>query len=169
RTAFGADLAADALIDTESQGEGDPHMFDGDMSAYMGVFLHEAEEQLRILEHEVLKLEQQAGSEETRERIETIFRAAHTLKGSSGAMGIEPINRLTHRLENLFDLLRRRELQVNAAIIDRMLEAVDVLKRMKDDLASGAVLQDPPDDWIRALESLAAVRPEGDKAATAAP
>lgn len=137
-------------------------MFDGDMSAYMGVFLYEAEEQLRILENEVLKLEQKTGNEEAAERIETIFRAAHTLKGSSGAMGFEPINRLTHKLENVFDLLRRRELRADAALIDMILQTVDQLKRMKDDLASGSMLPEPPEDLIRTLEGLAAGSLSGD-------
>jgi len=131
-------------------------LLDGDMSAYMGVFLSEAEEQLLILENEVLKLEREPGASDAPERIETIFRAAHTLKGSSGAMGFDPINKLTHKLENVFDLLRRRKLRADAPLIDVILQTIDQLKRMKDELAKESEMQEAPVALTSKLESLAA-------------
>ncbi|RYG16004.1 hypothetical protein EON82_25550, partial [bacterium] len=52
---------------------------DLDMSGYLDLFLQEGEEQLEILERELLLLERAP----TPARIDLVFRAAHTLKGSS--------------------------------------------------------------------------------------
>lgn len=73
-------------------------MADFDLSAYLGVFLDEVDEQLQILDSEILVLEQHPEKIET---IQNIFRAAHTLKGSSASMGFEQMKEFTHYLENV--------------------------------------------------------------------
>ena len=104
-----------------------------DMSQYLDLFLQEANEQLEILEREVLILE----SEPSLERLQVIFRAAHTLKGSSRAMGFEGVAVLTHEMENLLDRLRNQELKVNSAIADALLACLDGLTQLISGLSSG--------------------------------
>lgn len=79
-----------------------------DMSQYVDLFLQEADEQIEILEQETLKLEE----DPTSERLQIIFRAAHTLKGSSRAMGFAGMAELTHEMENVLDQLREDRLLV---------------------------------------------------------
>ncbi len=69
------------------------------------VFLIEAEEQLQSLEDGLLELEQ-AGEDD--EVIGQIFRAAHTLKGSSATLGHDKMANLTHSMESVLDLVRNR-------------------------------------------------------------
>lgn len=83
-----------------------------DMSLYLGAFLDEVDEQLQILDEEVLNLEQNSENLET---IQRIFRAAHTLKGSSAAMGMQAMKELTHKIENVFDAIRNEQLSDSAA------------------------------------------------------
>lgn len=104
-----------------------------DMSQYLDLFLQEANEQLEILEREILILE----SEPSLERLQTIFRAAHTLKGSSRAMGFEGVAVLTHEMENLLDRLRNQELDVSSAIADALLACLDGLTQLISGLTSG--------------------------------
>jgi two-component system chemotaxis sensor kinase CheA len=59
---------------------------DFDMSQYLNIFLDETEEQLQILDEALILLEQERENEEL---LNKIFRAAHTLKGSSASMGFE--------------------------------------------------------------------------------
>ena len=68
-----------------------------DMNEYLDLFLQETEEQLTILEAEIGKLE----ADPTDDRIGAIFRAAHTIKGSSRAMGFANYADLTHEFENV--------------------------------------------------------------------
>lgn len=103
-------------------------MSDFDLSAYLGVFLDEIDEQLQILDIEVLQLEKDPENPET---IQNIFRAAHTLKGSSAAMGFHNIKNLTHHVENVFEHIRQQKLQVNEHIIEMIFESIDHIKQLK--------------------------------------
>ena len=107
-----------------------------DMSLYLGAFLDEVDEQLQILEEEVLNLEQDSESIET---IQKIFRAAHTLKGSSAAMGMTEMKELTHKVENVFDAIRNDQLKVNTQIINLIFESIDTIKLFKQAIINGDV------------------------------
>ncbi|KEF40056.1 chemotaxis protein histidine kinase-like protein [Schinkia azotoformans MEV2011] len=111
-------------------------MSEFDISAYLGVFLDEVDEQLQILEEEVLHLEQDGEKLQT---IQRIFRAAHTLKGSSAAMGFDKMKELTHKVENLFDLIRNQQLQVNTDIINVIFESIDFIKALKEAILNGTI------------------------------
>ncbi len=104
-----------------------------DMSQYTGLFLQEADEQLHILEQELLALERDPSGD----RLNTIFRAAHTLKGSSRAMGFSNFAEVTHQLENMLDRLRAGQQHVTTAIMDALLRTSDTLSTLKESIANG--------------------------------
>lgn len=96
------------------------------------VFLDEADEVLQLLDEGILKLEQQGEDLET---IQEIFRAAHTLKGSSATLGHAKMAEVTHHLETVFDRVREGQILVSTDLIDILLSTLDVLKRFKEDIA----------------------------------
>lgn len=104
---------------------------DLDMSQYLDLFLQEAEEQLQVLEQETLRLE----NDPTLDRLNSIFRAAHTLKGSSRAMGYSSFAGLTHEMENLLDVLRAGQLTVTTDVASLLLRCIDQLGEMKAGIA----------------------------------
>jgi len=104
-----------------------------DMTQYLDLFLQEAEEQLEILEQETLLLEK----DPTDDRMNAIFRAAHTLKGSGRAMGFINLADLTHEMENVLDLLRSKKLQVSTRIADALLRCLDTLRDATASIAGG--------------------------------
>ena len=106
-----------------------------DMSQFLGVFLDEANEQMELLENDILQLEQSP----SQELLQRIFRAAHTLKGSSRAMGFTPMGELTHAMEDVFDKLRQNDLTVNSLLIDALFAGLDALKVMKEEIAAAGV------------------------------
>ncbi|WP_338833955.1 Chemotaxis protein CheA [Moorella humiferrea] len=133
-----------------------------DMSQYLGIFLDEAEEQLQQLDEAIVKLEQ---SPDDIELLNTIFRAAHTLKGSSASMGFNRLATLTHRMENVLDLLRQGKMAVTREIIDVLLASLDRLRLLKDGLAAGSGESGEIDDVVARLESvLAPQKAAGDAA-----
>jgi len=96
----------------------------------IGAFLDEAEEQLQLLEKGILELEQEGESDKV---IQTIFRVAHTLKGSSSAMGYEKMKLLTHEMENVLDKIRNNLLKVTKPIIDVLFKCADCLRLLRED------------------------------------
>lgn len=102
-----------------------------DMSQYMDLFLEEAEEQLQSLDEGIVMLEQDRNNQELLNRI---FRAAHTLKGSSASMGFTKIATLTHNMETVLDRFRNGELEVSQEVVDVLLECLDTLNALKTEL-----------------------------------
>lgn len=125
---------------------------DLDMTQYLDLFLQEAEEQLEILEHETIQLER----EPSPERLNAIFRSAHTLKGSSRAMGFANFADLTHEMENLLDSLRAGRLVVTTAIADALLRCLDELGEMKQSISTSGSDQHDTRSLMAELRSLQA-------------
>jgi two-component system, chemotaxis family, sensor kinase CheA len=98
-----------------------------DLSQYLGVFLDEGNEQIDLLEHHLLDMEK---SEPDEEMLQAMFRAAHTLKGSSRTMGFMRIGDLTHEMENVLDDLRNGKLSVSTEMCNALLTCLDLLKVM---------------------------------------
>jgi len=99
----------------------------------VGTFIGEVEEQLQLLENGIVELEQNGG---TTEVIQELFRAAHTLKGSSATMGFEKMKTLTHEMENVLDRIRNNLLEISRPVIDALFECLDVLRVLKQEFAS---------------------------------
>ncbi|NMO95182.1 chemotaxis protein CheA [Paenibacillus lemnae] len=97
-------------------------------SEYRELFLEELDEQLEVMDHGILKLEQET---DKKEAVQSLFRAAHTLKGSSAAMGFESMKLLTHEMEHLLDKVRSEKLLVCPALIDLLFQVLDHLKLLK--------------------------------------
>lgn len=105
-------------------------------------FLQEARDILEGLEALLLDLESNASSE----RIDAVFRALHTIKGSGAMFGFGALARFTHHFEDAFDQLREGRLQVGQALIDLSLRARDRMQALldqggdKDDSEESAIL-----------------------------
>ncbi|WP_260961290.1 chemotaxis protein CheA [Pseudomonas citri] len=94
-------------------------------------FIAEAREQLQAMEESLLQLENDPADDDA---IGAIFRAAHTIKGSAGLFGLEPIVSFTHIVEDVLDRLRTGSVEVDAGLIavllkssDHMLELINVV------------------------------------------
>lgn len=98
------------------------------------VFLQEAEEQLQVLDEDIIRLEKEADNTEL---VQAIFRAAHTLKGSSGMLGFQKMAEMTHAMEDALDRLRSGTLTVSAELVDELLQSVDALKILKENVTAG--------------------------------
>ncbi|GAB4268965.1 chemotaxis protein CheW [Thermincola ferriacetica] len=97
------------------------------------LFLEEAEEHMQTLEDDLVRLEKEADNEEL---LQEIFRASHTLKGSSATIGHKRMAELTHAMENVLDKLRKNQLTVNSSIVDVLFECLDRLRVLKEEIVN---------------------------------
>ncbi|MDO8447119.1 MAG: chemotaxis protein CheA [Deltaproteobacteria bacterium] len=109
-----------------------------DMSKYKGMFLAEAGEHLNNMNQLVLALEKEPGKKED---IDSLFRAAHSIKGMAASMGYQEISELSHKMEDMMDRFRKEEMSVTPEATDILLEGIDALERLVE-----AVEQDRPAD-----------------------
>lgn len=100
------------------------------MSDLHSVFIEEATDLLDDLETALLTLESSPGDKSA---VEQVFRVMHTLKGNSSMFGFNKMGEFTHHLENIYDLIRNGELQVDENILTLTLECTDLLKSLLGD------------------------------------
>ncbi|WP_434580738.1 chemotaxis protein CheA [Pseudomonas sp. Z5-35] len=104
-------------------------------------FIVEAREQLQAMEESLLQLENDPGDDDA---IGAIFRAAHTIKGSAGLFGLEPIVSFTHIVEDVLDRLREGSVTVDPGLIAVLLKSGDHMLELIDVVANqGSTLQPP--------------------------
>ena len=96
-------------------------------------FIVEAKEHLETIEPNLLELEK---APDNLGLLNEIFRPMHSLKGASGFLGLNRINQLAHRCENILDDLRRGSMVVTSEIMDVILASTDALRQMIDNLES---------------------------------
>jgi len=111
----------------------------GDTSDFRAIFFEEADEHVAAIESVLLRLDQAAPDSED---LNAIFRAAHSIKGTSGMLGFTEITSVTHVLENLLDELRKGERPLTEDALDLMLRAGDMVK-MQVAFRRGALAQAP--------------------------
>ena len=94
-------------------------------------FIIEAKEHLETIEPTLLLLEKEPDNNVL---LNDIFRPMHSLKGASGFMGLNRMNGLAHRAENILDELRKGTMHVTTEIMDVILAATDVLRHIIDNI-----------------------------------
>lgn len=104
-----------------------------DLSQFHEVFFEESFEGLDVMEQELLELEEDTDLE----NVNTIFRAAHSIKGGSATFNFSQVAEFTHVMETLLDEMRDGKRAITREIIDLLLKSVDCLRGMLNQLKDG--------------------------------
>lgn len=99
---------------------------------FMNAFLEELDEQMVQMEQQIVELELNGGEDDT---VQTLFRVAHTLKGSSAAMGFEGMKNLTHAMEQVLDEVRHHRLKVTDSMTSLLFRCFDGLQVFRECLS----------------------------------
>ncbi|HEV7662998.1 MAG TPA: chemotaxis protein CheA [Chloroflexota bacterium] len=95
------------------------------------LFLAEVDELIQRVEESLVDLER---APDDKALLNEIFRAAHTIKGSSATIGHTRMAALTHAMETRLDDLRKGTASVTPQLIEALLKALDVLKLLRDEV-----------------------------------
>ncbi|MGB7602614.1 MAG: chemotaxis protein CheA [Candidatus Sulfotelmatobacter sp.] len=118
-------------------------------------FLVESEEFLQRMDQDMVALEATPNDAELLNRI---FRALHTIKGTSGFLGFEPVIRLSHRAEDVLNALRKGEVQLTHPMMDALLSARDYLGKMLQDIREGGLKEYELGALLKNLEAAQTVQ-----------
>ncbi len=135
----------------------------------LDLFRTEAETQAATLNEGLLALENGASAEV----LESLMRAAHSMKGAARMVDVEPAVRVAHAMEDAFVAAQKGELVLEATHIDELLKATDLLSGIAEHAGDAAWLDqqaaaiDQAVERLRNLESLDTRR--GDEAASPGP
>lgn len=111
-----------------------------DLEQFHQVFFEESLEGLDAMEQGLLAVS--SADEADPEDINTIFRAAHSIKGGSSTFGFTSIAKFTHVLETLLDEARDGKRDLGTDAIDLLLKSCDCLRAMVDSLQAGEPIDD---------------------------
>lgn len=121
-----------------------------DIEQFHAVFFDESQEHLDDMEQLLMELDVE---DPDLEQLNSIFRAAHSIKGGSGIFGFDALMGLTHIMENLLDKARNQTISLSVTTVDLFLETVDLLKVILDAYRNDAELPtDEIDKGTTALE-----------------
>ncbi|MDT8407258.1 MAG: chemotaxis protein CheA [Methylococcales bacterium] len=106
-----------------------------DLAQFHQVFFEESFEGLDVMESGLLAID--CNEPVDLEDINTIFRAAHSIKGGSGTFGFHRVSEFTHGLETLLDQMRSGQRQPDQRVVDCLLGSVDCLRTMLEAMQQG--------------------------------
>ncbi|HLI18284.1 MAG TPA: chemotaxis protein CheA [Rhodanobacteraceae bacterium] len=115
----------------------------------LDAFLVEAGELLDALADQLIELET---TPRDSERLNSVFRAFHTVKGGAGFLAVRPMVQLCHRAEELLNAARNQRCLLQPAHVDCLLQALDVLQEMMASLRDGAEPADAPAALMQQLQ-----------------
>ncbi len=93
------------------------------------MYVEESLEHMSNIENNLLEIEK-AGDKADAEIVNEVFRAAHSIKGGAGLMGLNNIKELAHKVENVLGLVREKKILPDSNIISIVLSAFDKLNSM---------------------------------------
>ncbi len=124
------------------------------------MYVEEASEHLGDIENDLLTIEQ-AGADIDEELVNKVFRAAHSIKGGAGFLGLTKIKDLGHKIENVLDMIRNRELVPEPEVVNIVLLAFDKLRDMIRNVAESN--DEFIDDHIAALTGVTSANLRNDE------
>ncbi len=123
-----------------------------DMAQFHQVFFEESFEGLDAMESGLLNLDM---GDVDADEINTIFRAAHSIKGGSGTFGFTAVSDFTHVMETLLDEMRDGRRKVTQPAVDVLLGSVDCLREMLLSIQNGSEIdRQSIDSYKKALDEV---------------
>jgi two-component system, chemotaxis family, sensor kinase CheA len=106
-----------------------------EMQEIIDEFIVESSELMDHVIQDIVAIEQ-SQDEET---INGIFRAVHTIKGTSSFLGFNSLSELAHKAEDVLGSIRKGEMTIDQDTADILLEAFDLIKMIIDDIRTHGV------------------------------
>ena len=129
-----------------------------DRTEFIQYFRDETEELLQSIDSDLLRLERYVdGGTIDIEIVNALFRGLHTVKGSAGMLDFKDVQECAHKLENLFDLLRKERMPLSEACINILFEGRDFLTDLIHAAVEGAEAPEGLAQFIARLDTFAAV------------
>lgn len=126
-----------------------------DTSQYMNMFLEESMDNLQTLNESLLELEKNPNDVD---KINEIFRVAHTIKGMAATMGVNDIAELTHKMEDVLSKFRDGQLNVTQEVVTVLFDCLDTLERMVSNIEDGTDSNIDIDAIIKSLHNISKVK-----------
>ena len=116
------------------------------MDPLLEQFLSEARENLAFIDQNIGEI----GGDDP-ELLNSVFRAAHTLKGGSGIVGFESVKNITHHAEDLLDMLRAGKLEFQDTMVEALYDAFDEVVNLVEAAEETGDIVDADEDTVNKI------------------
>jgi two-component system, chemotaxis family, sensor kinase CheA len=129
-----------------------------DRSEFIQYFRDETDDLLQQIDADLLRLEHfvDTGALDA-ELVNSLFRALHTVKGSAGMLEFGAVQQVAHKLENVFDLLRKDRMPLTEQCVNLLFEGRDVLTALVRAAVAGGEEPRGVEEYVERLDAFAAV------------
>jgi len=129
-----------------------------DRSEFVQYFRDETDELLQSIDADLLRLEGfvDSGTIDA-EIVASLFRALHTIKGSAGMLEFAAVQQIAHKLENVYDLLRKDRMPLTESGINLLFEGRDVLTALVRAAVADGETPTGVEEYVDRLDAFAAV------------
>jgi two-component system chemotaxis sensor kinase CheA len=121
-----------------------------EMKEIVDDFIVESSELIEKVVQDIVEIEKNPNDE----IINGIFRAVHTIKGTSSFLGFNTLSNLSHKAEDVLGRIRKKEMEPDAEIADTLLEALDLMKLMIEDIREKGAEDRDVSNTLQKLEQL---------------
>jgi len=121
-----------------------------EMKEIIDDFIVESSELIEKVVQDIVEIEKNPDDE----IINGIFRAVHTIKGTSSFLGFNTLSNLSHKAEDVLGRIRKKEMEPDAEIADTLLEALDLMKLMIEDIREKGAEDRDVSNTLQKLEQL---------------
>ncbi len=133
---------------------------DPEMKEILESFITESREILEELDHDLIVMEQNPKDSEL---LNKVFRAFHTIKGTSGFLSLDKLTSVTHRCEDILNKLRKGEAEINPRVMDAVLLANDKIRELVINVENNLNEDVDIDGVVNKLEKIILELQEGKK------
>jgi len=129
-----------------------------DRSEFVQYFRDETDDLLQSIDADLLRLEHfvDTGAIDA-ELVNSLFRALHTVKGSAGMLEFTAVQQVAHKLENVFDLLRKDRMPLTEQCVNLLFEGRDVLTALVRAAVDGGEEPGGVEEYVERLDAFAGV------------
>ena len=129
-----------------------------DRSEFVQYFRDETDDLLQSIDADLLRLEHfvDTGAIDA-ELVNSLFRALHTVKGSAGMLEFTAVQQVAHKLENVFDLLRKDRMPLTEQCVNLLFEGRDVLTALVRAAVVGGEEPGGVEEYVERLDAFAGV------------
>lgn len=139
-------------VETTSDMSPDEIAFAEEMAKLVAQYVVEAADEVRDATKQILALEANPGDASI---LNTLFRHAHSLKGSGMTYGLPAVSEVAHHMETVLEALRMRRLTASPPITNALLAGADALKDLLVQSRTGVIAETAPVEVLRRLDEAA--------------
>ncbi len=120
----------------------------------LSMFKLEAEEHVGVIHSGLLRMKETLSDDERTELLESVFRAAHSLKGAARTVGLTDIEPIGQSLENVFSIMKNKKLNCTDELSNMLNQSIQMLDALISSMDEQGKIVKDKSELIRLIDKI---------------